>query len=176
MPEKPTPVPTPGELAGMLRAGAAGYNPHEAAAALRAAGELPCSSSAGQIPAVACSIAAGVPVDLRDAVGGLDARDIGLVERAVRYANGRRPASRPASVRDAASGAPMPGDAWAERHRELIRAEREAGPSPWLPLLTEAEAETVAALLDEHAAEHPGEELGRLARELAVALNDRRGV
>ncbi|WP_329082461.1 hypothetical protein [Streptosporangium sp. NBC_01469] len=45
-----------------------------------------------------------------------------------------------------------------------------------LPLLDGGEAFVVAALLDELAGTYPGEPLGQLAREMAVRLNDRRGI
>ncbi len=41
---------------------------------------------------LAASIAAGIPVDLNDALTGLDQARIALVVRAVRHANGQRPA------------------------------------------------------------------------------------
>lgn len=47
---------------------------------------------------------------------------------------------------------------------------------PRLPLLTDGEAQAVAALLDELAAIYPGEDLGRYARDLAVRLYDRCGI
>jgi hypothetical protein len=49
-------------------------------------------------------------------------------------------------------------------------------PRPRLPLLTEAEALVVAALLDELLGVYPGEPLGALAREMAVRLYDRLGI
>lgn len=47
---------------------------------------------------------------------------------------------------------------------------------PWLPLLTEPEAQTVAALLDELSGVYPGEDLSRLARAMALKLYDRLGL
>ncbi|SHG18249.1 hypothetical protein SAMN05443575_1603 [Jatrophihabitans endophyticus] len=44
------------------------------------------------------------------------------------------------------------------------------------PLLTDEEGQAVAALLDELAGVYPREDLGRLARELAVRINDRLGI
>ena len=41
---------------------------------------------------LAASIAAGIPVDLNDALTGLDQARIALVVRAVRHANGQRSA------------------------------------------------------------------------------------
>ena len=58
----------------------------------RDAGLLPCSSGENRILRLAASIAAGIPVDLNDALSGLDQARIALVVRAVRHANGQRPA------------------------------------------------------------------------------------
>jgi len=64
----------------------------QAAIAGREAGLLPCSSGENRILRLAASIAAGIPVDLNDALSGLDQPSISLVVRAVRHANGQRPA------------------------------------------------------------------------------------
>lgn len=53
-------------------------------------GRLPCSSGEGQLLRIAASLAEGLPVDLRDAITGLDALNSGLVARAVRHAAGHR--------------------------------------------------------------------------------------
>ena len=53
----------------------------------------------------------------------------------------------------------------------LQRADR-----PRLALLNEQEAQAIAALLDELAGVYPGEDLGRLARAMAVKLYDRLGL
>ena len=58
----------------------------------RDAGLLPCGSGENRILRLAASIAAGIPVDLNDALSGLDQASISLVVRAVRHANGQRPA------------------------------------------------------------------------------------
>jgi hypothetical protein len=58
----------------------------------RDAGLLPCSSGESRILRLAASIAVGIPVDLNDALSGLDQSSIALVVRAVRHANGQRPA------------------------------------------------------------------------------------
>lgn len=55
------------------------------------AGQLPCSGGEGRILRLAASIADGTPVDLGDALTGLDQRNINLLVRAVLHANGRRP-------------------------------------------------------------------------------------
>ena len=58
----------------------------------RDAGLLPCSGGENWILRLAASIAAGIPVDLNDALSGLDQASISFVVRAVRHANGQRPA------------------------------------------------------------------------------------
>lgn len=58
----------------------------------RDAGLLPCGSAENRILRMAASIAAGIPVDLNDALCGLDHSSISLVVRAIRHANGQRPA------------------------------------------------------------------------------------
>jgi hypothetical protein len=63
----------------------------------REAGLLPCSSGENRILRLAASIAAGIPVDLNDALSGLDQARIALVVQAVRHANGQRPADLAAS-------------------------------------------------------------------------------
>jgi hypothetical protein len=63
----------------------------------RDAGLLPCGSAENRILRLAASIAAGIPVDLNEALCGLDPSSISLVVRAVRYANGQRPAEQPGS-------------------------------------------------------------------------------
>ncbi len=54
-------------------------------------GRLACSSGEGQLLRIAGSLAEGIPVDLRDAITGLDAVNSGLVARAVCHAAGHRP-------------------------------------------------------------------------------------
>jgi hypothetical protein len=58
-----------------------------AAAGALDAGVLPCSGE-GQVLRIAASIAEGVPVDLREAVTGLDEGNIALVAVAVLHAAG----------------------------------------------------------------------------------------
>ena len=53
-------------------------------------GEIPCSSSEGQLLRLAASIAMGVPVDLAAAVCGLDITNVGRVSRALAHAAGHR--------------------------------------------------------------------------------------
>jgi len=62
----------------------------EAAVAALEAGRLPCSGGEGRILRLAASIAAGVPVDLREALTGLDEANSGLVAVAVLHAAGHR--------------------------------------------------------------------------------------
>ena len=69
----------------------------QAAITSREAGLLPCSSGENRILRLAASIAAGIPVDLNDALSGLDQARIALVVQAVRHANGQRPADHAAS-------------------------------------------------------------------------------
>ncbi len=62
----------------------------EAAAMALEAGVLPCSSGEGQVLRLAASIAAGVPVDLREALTALDQASSSLAAAAVRHAAGHR--------------------------------------------------------------------------------------
>jgi hypothetical protein len=62
-----------------------------AAIAALDAGCLPCSAGEGRILRLVASLAAGVPVDLRDALAGLDATNTRLVAAAVRHAGGHPP-------------------------------------------------------------------------------------
>jgi hypothetical protein len=61
-----------------------------AAVAALDAGRLPCSSSEGQVLRIAASLAAGIPLDVREAVSGLDAANIVLVVEAILHAAGHR--------------------------------------------------------------------------------------
>lgn len=60
----------------------------DAVAAALGAGRLVCSDSQGQVLRVAASLAEGIPVDLRDALSGLDERNVALVAAAVMHAGG----------------------------------------------------------------------------------------
>jgi hypothetical protein len=53
-------------------------------------GKLACSDSEGRILAVAASIGGGGPVDLRDALTGLDPGNVTLVVAALAWAGGHR--------------------------------------------------------------------------------------
>jgi hypothetical protein len=57
-------------------------------------GELGCSSSEGQVLRLAGSLACGAPVNLQDALRGLDATNAGLVAAAVLHAAGHAQAGR----------------------------------------------------------------------------------
>jgi hypothetical protein len=53
-------------------------------------GRLPCSGGEGRVLRIAASLAGGVPVNLQDALTGLDTTNIGLVARAVLHAGGQK--------------------------------------------------------------------------------------
>ena len=55
---------------------------------------LPCSGGENRMLRLAASLAAGIPVNLRDALTGIDDRGIQLVINAVLHASGHRPPSR----------------------------------------------------------------------------------
>jgi len=61
-----------------------------AAAGALEAGALPCSGGEGRVLRIAASIAGGVPVDMREAVTGLDEDNAGLAAAAVLRAAGHR--------------------------------------------------------------------------------------
>ena len=61
-----------------------------AAAGALEAGVLPCCGGEGRVLRIAAGIAEGVPVDLREAVTGLDEDNAGLVAAAVLHAAGHR--------------------------------------------------------------------------------------
>ncbi|MGH3260275.1 MAG: hypothetical protein ACRDOU_33560, partial [Streptosporangiaceae bacterium] len=52
---------------------------------------LPCSGGENRMLRLAASLAAGIPVNLRDALTGIDGHGIQLVINAVRHASGHRP-------------------------------------------------------------------------------------
>ena len=62
----------------------------EAASRALGAGALPCSGGEGRVLRIAASIAGGVPVDLREAVTGLDENNAMLAAAAVLHAAGCR--------------------------------------------------------------------------------------
>ena len=63
---------------------------HAAISALHA-GQLPASGGERRVLQLAASIAAGTPVSLRDAIPGLDNRNLQLLITACRHAAGQRP-------------------------------------------------------------------------------------
>ncbi|MDA8033692.1 MAG: hypothetical protein M0T71_05940 [Actinomycetota bacterium] len=70
-------------------------------------GELTCSSSEGQVLALAASLAAGIAVDLQDALCGLDLANTMLLATAVVHATGhRRSVFESSGSRDVASSTP----------------------------------------------------------------------
>ena len=54
---------------------------------------LPCSGGEQRMLRLAASLAGGIPVNLRDALAGVDDRSIQLVIKAVLHASGHRPPS-----------------------------------------------------------------------------------
>lgn len=64
----------------------------EAAIAALNSGRLICSAGERRVLAIAASMAAGVPIDLQDALTGLDATNLDLVAAAVRHTAGSRTA------------------------------------------------------------------------------------
>ena len=66
----------------------------EAAARRWRQGVLPCSGGEGRVLRIAASIAGGVPVDLREAVTGLDEANAVLAAAAVLHAAGHRDLQR----------------------------------------------------------------------------------
>jgi hypothetical protein len=67
-----------------------GTTPMAAIAALHA-GELPCSGGERRVLELSSSLAGGTPVDLRDAVTGLDDGNITRLVTAILHASGKRP-------------------------------------------------------------------------------------
>ena len=65
----------------------------DAAAAALTAGELPCSRGEQRILKLAASLAGGIPVDLNDAVTGLDQHNTQRLVTAIRHASGQRQAT-----------------------------------------------------------------------------------
>ncbi len=57
------------------------------------AGELPCSGGERRILELSSSLAAGIPVDLRDAITGLDDGNIARLVTPTHHASGKRPES-----------------------------------------------------------------------------------
>jgi hypothetical protein len=57
------------------------------------AGELPCSGGERRVLELSASLAGGIPVDLRDAITGLDEHNVSLLITAIAHASGKRPLS-----------------------------------------------------------------------------------
>ena len=55
------------------------------------AGEIPCSGGERRVLMLSASLASGIPVDLRDAVTGLDDRNVRRLVTAIMHASGKRP-------------------------------------------------------------------------------------
>jgi hypothetical protein len=64
------------------------------------AGELPCSAGERRVLEAAASLAAGIPVDLRDTATGLDARNIQRLITAISHASGSRPSNPETEITD----------------------------------------------------------------------------
>ena len=62
----------------------------DAVATALAAGDLPCSGGERRILKLAASLAGGIPVDLRDAVTGLDQHNTQRLVTAILHASGQR--------------------------------------------------------------------------------------
>ena len=63
----------------------------DAAAAALASGDLPCSGGERHVLQLSASLAGGIPVDLRDAVTGIDDGNIARLVTAILHASGKRP-------------------------------------------------------------------------------------
>jgi hypothetical protein len=67
----------------------------DAATAALTAGELPCSGGEQRIFKLAASLAAGIPVDLSDAITGIDQQNVQRLVTAIRHASGQRQLAKP---------------------------------------------------------------------------------
>jgi hypothetical protein len=63
----------------------------DAAITALANGDLPCSGGERRVLQLSASLAAGIPVSLRDTVTGLDDHNTVLLLTAIRHATGKRP-------------------------------------------------------------------------------------
>ena len=57
-------------------------------------GDLPCSGGEQRMLRMTASLADGIPVDLRDAITGIDNHNVQLLLKAVLHASGQRPTLR----------------------------------------------------------------------------------
>jgi hypothetical protein len=80
----------------------------EAAVTALRAGELPCSGGERRIVLLSASLAGGIPIDLRDAVTGIDDANVALLVAAICHATGQhreeRGPKRPSGHIEAISG------------------------------------------------------------------------
>jgi hypothetical protein len=63
----------------------------DAAITALTSGDLPCSGGERRVLQLSASLAGGIPVDLRDAVTGLDDGNIARLVAAILHASGKRP-------------------------------------------------------------------------------------
>jgi hypothetical protein len=63
----------------------------DAAVAALASGDLPCSGGERRVLQLSASLAGGIPIDLRDAVTGIDDGNIARLVTAILHASGKRP-------------------------------------------------------------------------------------
>jgi hypothetical protein len=63
----------------------------DAAVTALAGGDLPCSGGERRLLHLSASLAGGIPVDLRDAITGLDDENIRRLVTAILHASGKRP-------------------------------------------------------------------------------------
>jgi hypothetical protein len=63
----------------------------DAAIAALHAGELPCSGGERRVLELSSSLSGGTPIDLRDAITGLDDGNIARLVTAILHASGKRP-------------------------------------------------------------------------------------
>jgi hypothetical protein len=76
------------------------------------AGRLPVCSGERRILHLAASIAAGTPVSLRDAIPGLDNRNLQLITAAIQHTAGQRPSHRLPAPAPATRPRRQPGGAF----------------------------------------------------------------
>jgi hypothetical protein len=62
----------------------------DAAVTALASGDLPCSGGGRRVLQLSASLAGGIPVDLRDAVTGLDDGNVARLVTAILHASGKR--------------------------------------------------------------------------------------